>query len=531
VTGAATAGLDRHAQRRRAGAFVGAVVLLHLGVACFATHVHEMWRDELHCWLVARDSASPWEVVRARAYDGQPPLWYWMLWILTRFTWRPELMRVVHVAIVTSTVAVFAAKAPFGRWPRALFAFGYFVAYEYAAFARCYSLALLFALLLCVNHEARGRRPLVTGALLAAIALTTTVGTLIATAYAVALAIDAAASRSWREMRHALVPLCLAAAGVGAAAMCAWPPADSTVAHIGVAPQMPWEFAYTRVVAALLPLPPATFFFWNSNAVLDAIASPALRCALAAALFAVTATVVSRRRFSLILYVVATALLVALFKGVYSGSVRHHGFIFVAFVMSAWIASGGTPLPAAARGWQRFRAAALSPTLVAILVAHVPGAAIAIAYDARYIFSSGKRAADALLERGLGDAPLVAEFDYPATAVLGQLGPRSVAYSPRTGRPFTFVKWTRDRLWEPTDEETLRFAEDFGRRRGEDPVLIMNRPLVPPLVDGDRVVRLAELYDSMIEEENFYLYRVRPWAGATRPESGDRITVSPGRAR
>ncbi len=36
----------------------------------------------------------------------------------------------------------------------------------------------------------------------------------------------------------------------------------------------------------------------------------------------------------------------------------------------------------------------------------------------------------------------------------------------------------------------------------------MNRPLVPELVDGARVLRIAELYDSMIEEENFYIYRV-----------------------
>jgi hypothetical protein len=36
----------------------------------------------------------------------------------------------------------------------------------------------------------------------------------------------------------------------------------------------------------------------------------------------------------------------------------------------------------------------------------------------------------------------------------------------------------------------------------------MNRPLIPKLVDGVAVVSLAELYDSMIEQENFYIYRV-----------------------
>jgi hypothetical protein len=174
--------------------------------------------------------------------------------------------------------------------------------------------------------------------------------------------------------------------------------------------------------------------------------------------------------------------------------VRHHGFFFVLFLMAAWIA--------------RARGKALRATVAIVLLAQIVGTPIALYWDAKYVFSSGKRAADALRAGGLADALLVAEVDYPAIAVLGQLGPHAFAYSPRNGRTFSYVKWTRDRKWEPTDQQTLDYTEQLGRDRGEDPVLIMNRPLLPELVDGRRVVRLAELYDSMIEEENFYLYRV-----------------------
>ena len=123
---------------------------------------------------------------------------------------------------------------------------------------------------------------------------------------------------------------------------------------------------------------------------------------------------------------------------------------------------------------------------------------------------------DELRSRGLDHALIVAEVDFPATAMLGQLGPRAIGYSPRTGRPFSFVKWTADRLWQPTDEQSIGFAQRFGASHGQDVVLVMNRPLLPPLIDGTRVVRLAEKYDSMIEEENFYIYRVKR---ATDPES------------
>jgi hypothetical protein len=62
--------------------------------------------------------------------------------------------------------------------------------------------------------------------------------------------------------------------------------------------------------------------------------------------------------------------------------------------------------------------------------------------------------------------------------------------------------------WEPTDDESVHYAAALGASRGEDAILIMNRPLIPKLVDGAAVTLLAELYDSMIEEENFYIYRL-----------------------
>ena len=82
------------------------------------------------------------------------------------------------------------------------------------------------------------------------------------------------------------------------------------------------------------------------------------------------------------------------------------------------------------------------------------------------------------------------------------------------------MKWTRDRDWEPTDQQSIDFAARLGAERGEDPVLVMNRPLLPPLIDGRRVVRLAEKYDSMIEEENFYIYRIRRDPPRAEPVAG-----------
>ena len=176
--------------RRPDRLFAALVVCAYLPVAIFAIAHHEMWRDELHCWLVARDSPMPWDVVRGRAYDGQPPLWYLLLWVLQRVTRDPRAMQVVHVALAAAVVWVFASRAPFGRPLRALFPFGYFLAYEYVALSRCYGLALLLALLLCDHHPRRFERPVRTALLLAALALTTTVSTIVAAAYTAVLFVE-----------------------------------------------------------------------------------------------------------------------------------------------------------------------------------------------------------------------------------------------------------------------------------------------------------------------------------------------------
>jgi hypothetical protein len=496
--------------RRPDSAFAAIGVCAYLPVALFAIAHHEMWRDELHCWLVARDSPMPWDVVRGRAYDGQPPLWYLLLWVLQKVTGDPRAMQIVHVGIATAAVWVFASRAPFSRPVRALFPFGYFLAYEYAALSRCYGLALLLALLLCVCHPERLERPWRTALLLAALALTTTVSTVVAAAYTAVLLVDAIglARRRDPRARRALVPIVAGVLGFVGAALCAWPPADSTVAHVWP-PRMPDDFAPTRMIVALLPVPRPYFFFWNSNWLLDYEPFWRVAVPVSLALTAWLLFVLSRAREAAILFGLGTLGLMALFGLVYGGDVRHHGFLFVLLLMGTWLAKLEAPGPEpTATGWRRLRAAALAPTLAAVLVAHVAGTPIALAYEYAKVFSSGGRAADVLRARGLERALLVAEMDYPATAVIGQLDGGVSAYSPRTGRTFSFVRWTRARAWSPTDAETLRFAAELGAALGEDPVLLMNRPLLPDLIDGRGVVRIAELYDSMIEEENFYIYRV-----------------------
>ncbi len=156
--------------------------------------------------------------------------------------------------------------------------------------------------------------------------------------------------------------------------------------------ELPSDDAPTRIIAGLLPIPRPDFFFWNSNALLSFEPFRHVALIVSALLAAWVVFVLARDRTAAIVFGLGAALLVTLFAFVYGGDVRHHGFFFVLFVMGAWIARAAQPKPGRVA---RFRETALVTTFAAILALHIPGAAIAIGYDTKYIFSSGTRAADA----------------------------------------------------------------------------------------------------------------------------------------
>ncbi len=114
-------------------------------VALFGLCHHEMWRDEIETWMVARDSPDLATLFEHQRYTGHPSLWYLLLFALTRLTQDPKAMALLHLAIATLTVYLFLRYSPFTPLQKGLFGFGYFPFYEYALISRAYALGLFFA--------------------------------------------------------------------------------------------------------------------------------------------------------------------------------------------------------------------------------------------------------------------------------------------------------------------------------------------------------------------------------------------------
>lgn len=134
------------------------LTLLFCAVSVIGILHHELWLDEAHHWLLARDSSSISDLYSNTRSEGHPLLWNLLLYGITRCTSNPFWMQLLHVVISTSFVLVFLKNAPFNWVFKTLFIFGYFIIFEYTMISRNYSLGILFLFLACSVFKDRNTK-------------------------------------------------------------------------------------------------------------------------------------------------------------------------------------------------------------------------------------------------------------------------------------------------------------------------------------------------------------------------------------
>jgi hypothetical protein len=113
------------------------------------TH-HGLWSDEVHSWNIAKGSSSFGELLTHSRYEGHPPGWYSILWIITRFTHQVIWMQLVQWTIACSVIFLILFYAPFPTIVKVLIPFGYYFLFEYATFSRNYGIGVLLVCGICL---------------------------------------------------------------------------------------------------------------------------------------------------------------------------------------------------------------------------------------------------------------------------------------------------------------------------------------------------------------------------------------------
>ncbi len=130
----------------------GLVLSLYTAVLAWTLAHHEQWFDETQAWLIARDSSLREMLTHWLRYEGAPPLWHLILWVLTRLHVPFMAMNWVTALFAIAGMAVFLRYAPFPRLFRVLIPFTFFFQYQYAVIARSYVLFPLFVFVLCILY-------------------------------------------------------------------------------------------------------------------------------------------------------------------------------------------------------------------------------------------------------------------------------------------------------------------------------------------------------------------------------------------
>lgn len=490
---------------------------LFLVLAGFVMFHHELWRDEVQGWLLARDSASIPALLAAMRYEGHPALWQLLLLPLTRAFASPVAMQVLHLLLAATTVYLFVRWSPFSRGQKALFCFGYFPFYEYAVISRNYGLCLLLLTVFGCMYPHRHRRFLALAACLALLCHAHALGLLLALALLAALGVErlvrpGASGPEPGTPRPAFYGGC-ALVLVGAL-LAVWqlnPPADaSSGGWSGDQARLGTLQATQALAGGYLPVPTPAQDFWNRPLVFDdRFGLPQRSLRVAVVLYAGFVALALRRHLpALVFFCTAHAALLAFFQLRFAGSARHHGFFFLVLVAAVWMhrsarrESGAEGQPQSATPWERL----FNSSLSLLLALHCAGTVVSATQEIRHPFSRAPDVATYLRGHGHDTSLLVGSQDFMASSVLGGTNQRRIYY-PQAGRWGSYIRWDRQRINRVEDADLIAAARALPREPGQAVVLILDRALEAGSALPAGLNFLAAFHGS-VSGETYHLYRI-----------------------
>ncbi|MCG9132059.1 hypothetical protein J5I95_10295, partial [Candidatus Poribacteria bacterium] len=459
-------------------------------------------------------------------YEGHPGLWHLCLMPLSRITHSPVVMQMFHLLITGVTVYLFVRCAPFNWFQKLLFCFGYFVLYEYAIIARNYALGLLLITVFCVLFKERYKRFIWVGCVLFLLAHTSVHALIVTVGIGIALCCEYTfGGRFLRPLNREIeavgnersiwIGFVLIGIGIITAVLQLNPPPDTGFA-------VAWHFNYDAkrvnnivklISRAYLPIPRPVRGFWGSNLLTTYPLFQTIQIPLCYFLMFLSALLFHKRPTALLTYLVSTFGLLAFFYIKYQGSIRHHGFLFLSFLMCCWIYRDCSAINLgkieqadrdSAIDWVLNRAGTVLVTL--LLVCHMIGGIIAVRMEHRHVFSYGKLTAEYIRSQGMQGLPMIGNKDSAVSTVVGYLQEPRQIYYPRSERFGSFVRWDKARTHSISKRRVVETAKTRSNEQSQDVLIILNGSLSVKLIKQYDLSFLAKFTGSVVSSEGFHLY-------------------------
>jgi hypothetical protein len=491
-----------------------ALLAIYALLTIIGLHAHELFLDEAHHFLLARDSSSLADLYYNARYDGHPRLWHTLLFVITHaLTTDPAAMQVLQGLISISVAFVFLRYAPFTLPVKIGVLFGYYLLFEYNLLSRNYALGLLFLFIVCTIFNSPRRRLLPNGLLMVLMCNTHVFFTFASIGIYCLLFLQYAQKKALFT-KPFVVFTGLFLFGFACALVQARVP---QVDNVNLTPihREKWlsggnfGFAAFGFIRGWLPVPPLSDgHFWNHYWLSPGKTGPFIGALMFLFFLGFPALVLWRRRPALLFYYACAGLLFVFFDVTQMTAARYFGMVFILFLAAAWLSAAGQP------GTSQDALAGINPivktTFFAILAIHMAIGAYAYGQELTRPFSQSRNTARYLQSLPAGETIAVDGYN---------CGPMLCAYLRgklfylATGTEGSFCVWKSSYFPNPRPTIGQELARWPDLLKAQRLILVANRPLTPP------ETRIPASPGTDIEDPHFQLIPLRSFVGSIQGEN------------
>jgi hypothetical protein len=320
------------------------LMLIFFSVSLIGILHHEIWLDEAHSFLIARDSFYFSDLIRNSRQEGHPMLWYCLLWLLNKISRDVFYMQLLHIMISSATIFLMALYAPFNKLKKILFAFSYYFFFEYNILCRNYGLCIFFITVWCILICSKKKYPIVIACVLALLANTHFLGLILSLSLAAVVVFIYMNDKTNYEnisLKQWIISACIIMLAYAICIQHVLPEVASMFTKLdrpGYFSMKRWS-SFTVLFKGLFQFPYTDDSSWNTN-IFTQYKSLGF-------IFTATVTVISIKAFfnkplSFFILFVSTFCLSVFFylEFMHNYTVRHWGFVFLAFYVAIWLAEG-----------------------------------------------------------------------------------------------------------------------------------------------------------------------------------------------
>ncbi|MBA2610421.1 MAG: hypothetical protein H0U95_00525 [Bacteroidetes bacterium] len=408
--------------------FCAVVAFLHFIIGIIGILNHEIWLDEAHHFLLAKDSSGLIDLYRNAAYDGHPLLWDGLLFLLTRFSASVFYMQLLNVIIMSATVFLFLKHAPFKKLISVLIVFGYFFIYEYHVISRNYAISVLFLTLVFVQLNKPAKNHLLLSLYLLLLSLTHIYSIIVVVALCLILILQNKNSK----LKYLYAGIILITALILFSLKV---PADHFLFKFDTDHYLSFKRigkAFSVYLKGFLPIPDFTVAkIWNTNLMVSF--SKILATVLSFIFALIPFFIFKKEKIALFFFYFSTlAICLFIYFSPILVATRHCGFIFVILIFAFWLQNILYTGEIVENG-------SYKTIVLSILVLHILSGIYLFVTDLQQPFSNAKNVANYLKENKLEQKEIYLSNLSSGPAISAYLDKKIIYLE--TGEKNSFCKW------------------------------------------------------------------------------------------